>query len=210
MRARAINTTHGRRTMSLLHSSPSATAPGTCDAGPTPTHRVVKPSPCLAPPRHLTHAHNTQAGLPKPLGQDVGFLGPRTIPPPPPQEFAPRTASPVASGFSHMTIPGHIFSPPFPLFFPPHTATMAAGESGLDEELAALTFEIEGGSGGYSNGGGGEGAGGGLVPRDGRRGGRSMAPGSKNVVCIHYLVGMCALDKDCPYLHQYRPMRKKD
>jgi len=80
---------------------------------------------------------------------------------------------------------------------------MAAGESGLDEELAALTFEIEGGSGGYSNGGGGEGAGGGLVPRDGRRGGRSMAPGSKNVVCIHYLVGMCALDKDCPYLHQY-------
>lgn len=81
----------------------------------------------------------------------------------------------------------------------PSTA-MAAGESGLDDELAALTFEIEGG--GYNNGGGQEGSGG-LVPRDGRRGGRSMAPGSKNVVCIHYLVGMCALDKDCPYLHQY-------
>lgn len=80
------------------------------------------------------------------------------------------------------------------------STAMAAGESSLDEELAALTFEIEGG--GYNNGGGQEG-GGGLVPRDGRRGGRSMAPGSKNVVCIHYLVGMCALDKDCPYLHQY-------
>jgi hypothetical protein len=80
---------------------------------------------------------------------------------------------------------------------------MAAGESGLDEELAALTFEIEGGSS-YSSSSNGGGQEGGLVPRDGRRGGgRSMAPGSKNVVCIHYLVGMCALDKDCPYLHQY-------
>lgn len=42
-------------------------------------------------------------------------------------------------------------------------------------------------------------------PAASRRGGRGapLAPGSKNVVCIHYLVGMCALDKDCPYLHQY-------
>lgn len=39
--------------------------------------------------------------------------------------------------------------------------------------------------------------------RGGGRHGGPLAPGSKNVVCIHYLVGMCALDKDCPYLHQY-------
>jgi hypothetical protein len=43
---------------------------------------------------------------------------------------------------------------------------------------------------------------GGPPPRRGGRG-APLAPGSKNVVCIHYLVGMCALDKDCPYLHQY-------
>jgi hypothetical protein len=35
------------------------------------------------------------------------------------------------------------------------------------------------------------------------RGGRSLLPGSKDIVCMHYLVGMCALDKDCPFLHQY-------
>ncbi|EWM27410.1 Zinc finger, CCCH-type [Nannochloropsis gaditana] len=75
---------------------------------------------------------------------------------------------------------------------------MAAGESSLDDELAALSFEIEASSNSDGQDGRGDA---GLVPR--RGGGRSMAPGSKNVVCIHYLVGMCALDKDCPYLHQY-------
>lgn len=44
---------------------------------------------------------------------------------------------------------------------------------------------------------------GGPPPRRGGGRGAPLAPGSKNVVCIHYLVGMCALDKDCPYLHQY-------
>lgn len=39
------------------------------------------------------------------------------------------------------------------------------------------------------------------LPGGGR--GRPLLPGSKDVVCMHYLVGMCALDKDCPFLHQY-------
>ncbi len=102
-----------------------------------------------------------------------------------------------------------------------------AGE-GLDEELAALKFEIEAQHHMHPSAQMPTGHGppdawlgapsqlppqqqpqqhlGGPPPRGGRGGGRHgapLAPGSKNVVCIHYLVGMCALDKDCPYLHQY-------
>lgn len=72
----------------------------------------------------------------------------------------------------------------------------------LDEELANLKFEIEQQDETNNTHTHAQGAPA-LVPRRGGVGGRTMAPGSKNVVCIHYLVGMCALDKDCPYLHQY-------
>jgi hypothetical protein len=101
-----------------------------------------------------------------------------------------------------------------------------AGE-GLDEELAALKFEIEAqhhhmhhssqmpppqdawlaaasASSSQPQQQQQQHGLGGPPPRRGGGGrGAPLAPGSKNVVCIHYLVGMCALDKDCPYLHQY-------
>lgn len=77
-------------------------------------------------------------------------------------------------------------------------AEQGSGESDLDSELAQLRFDIEEHDDKQDID-----TIGGILPRRGGPSGRTMAPGSKNVVCIHYLVGMCALDKDCPYLHQY-------
>ena len=84
-----------------------------------------------------------------------------------------------------------------------------AATADLESELAGLRFDIEQDTHSslqqqasshppthHPHSGGGRGHG-------GRGAGGRGGGGSKNVVCIHYLVGMCALDKDCPYLHSY-------
>jgi hypothetical protein len=71
----------------------------------------------------------------------------------------------------------------------------------MDEDLVGLRFEIEDVEPDGRGPGPGPGAAG--MPGMGRGGRRGGAGRGTNAVCIHYLVGMCALDKECPFLHQY-------